>query len=64
MALQIIQAMQRKMIKVYNDDWKRLTYEIINIFPKGIYVKKEVKDKLNQLYNKYGIKESKDNRLI
>jgi len=46
----------KKMIKVYNDDWKRLTYEIINIFPKGIYVKKEVKDKLNQLYNKYGIK--------
>lgn len=45
----------KKMIKVFNDDWKRLTYEIINIFPKGIYVKKEVKEKLNKLYLKYGI---------
>lgn len=45
----------KKMVKVFNDDWKRLTYEVINTFPKGIYTKKDAKDKLTKLYAKYGI---------
>lgn len=46
----------KNMIKLYNDDFNRIKYEVREMLPNGVYNKKDVKDAVNNLYKQYGIK--------